>query len=120
MIDEERLHELLDQMGVPVEDDTGHTLTIEERMTELQNERRDMQERLYAYGLSRPVEELLRVQRALLTRPHPDYMPALFVREVCEMFGFAPPPPMPDDVWYRSALAVIRDRLLLDSDSGKE
>lgn len=107
----ERLHELLDQMGVPVEDDIGHTLTIEERMNELRHERKSMQERLDAYGFSKPAEELLRVQRALLSRPHPDYMPALFVREVCEMFGFAPPPPMPDDVWYRSALAVIRDRL---------
>ena len=110
-IDAERLHELLDQMGVPVEDDIGHTLTIEERMAELKHKRQDMQERLDAYGFSKPAEELLRVQRALLSRPHPDYMPALFVREVCEMFGFAPPPPMPDDVWYRSVVAVIRAKL---------
>ena len=107
----ERLHELLDQMGVPVGDDIGHTLTIEERMAELKRQRQDMRERLDAYGFSKPAEELLRVQRALLSRPHPDYMPALFVREVSEMFGFAPPPPVPDDVWYRSALAVIRNKL---------
>jgi len=110
-VDAEKLNGILDEMSIPDEDEDGYTLTIEQRLQELKYKWNKMLERDKAYGYEMPQEELLRVQRALLSRPHPDYMPALFVRDVCKMFGFAPPPPMPDDVWYRSALAVIRAKL---------
>lgn len=110
-VNADKLYELLDDMNIPNENDDGHTLDIEERLQELKCKWAEMKARDEVYGYKNPQEELLRLQRALLSRPHTDYLPVLFVRDVCELFGFTVVPSVPDDLWYRSALVVIRNRL---------
>ena len=111
----EDLEALLDDLGIPDEDSNGFRLELKERLRELKWKWGEMKARDEAYGHKEPVEELLRVQAALLHKEHPDAHAAHFVREVCRLFDFAEPPPMPDNLWYRTALAVIRARVTKSS-----
>lgn len=109
------MNDVLDEMGVPDEDEDGSRLYLKDRLRELKHRWAEMKARDEAYGRKNPVEELLRVQAALLHKEHPDAHAAHFVREVCRLFDFAEPPPMPDNLWYRTALAVIRARVTKSS-----
>lgn len=111
----EELEALLDELGIADEDSDGFRLELKDRLSGLKWKWAEMKARDEAYGHSAPVEELLRVRAALLRKEHPDAHAAHFVREVCRLFDFAEPPPMPDGLWYRTALAVIRERVTKSS-----
>lgn len=106
------LDALLDRLGIPDEDSEGYCLDLKERLRRMESKWAEMKARDEAYGHKEPVEELLRVRSALLCKEHPDAHAAHFVREVCSLFDFAEPPPMPDNLWYRTALSVIRERVI--------